>query len=93
MPPVTRNRFATGLPSADERKRRLYLLDTNPTHTLQVFGVPQYLPKQIHSYNSITSQDLLLHHDCMKELIANGHVSFGFDTQGVEDSLAFVFGF
>ncbi len=44
----TRNRFASKLPSDQERKRRLYLLDSDPLHSLQVFGVLQYLPKTIY---------------------------------------------
>ncbi len=93
MPPVTRNRFAPALPSAEERKRRLYLLDSNPVHTLQIFGVPQYLPKDIHGFDSVSSEDFLRHHERVRALIADGRLTFGFDEQGVETSLALVFGF
>jgi hypothetical protein len=93
MPPVTRNRFAPSLPPEQERKRRLYLLDSHPVHTLQVFGVPQYLPKEIHGFNSVSTEDFVRHHERVRSMIADGHLTFGFDEQGVESSLALVFGF
>jgi len=92
MPPVTRNRFAPGLPPEQERKRRLYLLDSHPVHALQVFGVPQYLPKEIHGFNSVSSDDFVRHHERVRSMIADGHLTFGFDEQGIETSLALVFG-
>jgi hypothetical protein len=91
MPPM-RNKFAKQLPPEQERKRRLYLLDTDPLHSLQVFNVPQYLPKDIHGYNTFTSAQLYDHHERVKTLIAEGNITFGFDEDGVEKSLAFIFG-
>jgi hypothetical protein len=89
----TRNRFASRLPSDQERKRRLYLLDSDPLHSLQVFGVPQYLPKTIYGYNSITPTDLLKHHERVRELVSSGQLDLTkFDEDGLESSLAFVFG-
>jgi hypothetical protein len=90
----TRNRFAAKLSPYQERRRRLYLLDTEPRHSLQVFGVPQYLPSQIHGYNSVTTADLVHHHERMQSLIQSGHLDLTkFDADGLENSLAFVFGF
>ena len=89
----TLNRFASKLPSDQERKRRLYLLDSDPLHSLQVFGVPQYLPKTIYGYNSITPTDLLKHHERVRELVSSGQLDLTkFDEDGLESSLAFVFG-
>ncbi len=94
MPPNTHNCFATKLTPDQERRRQLYLLDSQPLHSLQVFGVPQYLPSNIYSYNSISSADLLLHHKRVKELIQIGHLDLTkFDADRLESSLAFVFGF
>ncbi len=94
MPPNTRNRFASKLSPEQERSRRLYLLDSQQLHSLQVFGVPQYLPSNIYGYNSISSSDLLLHHDRVRELIEIGHLNLTkFDADGLESSLVFVFGF
>ncbi len=72
----TRNRFASKLPAEQERKRRLqvYLLDSDPLHSLQVFGVPQYLPRNIYGYNSISSGDMQCHHELVKQLIQSGNV-------------------
>jgi hypothetical protein len=93
MPPNTRNRFANKLAQDQERKRRLYLLDSDPLHSLQIFGVPQYLPRQIHGYNAISSADFVRHHDRVKELVQSGHLDLTkFDEDGLESSLAFVFG-
>jgi hypothetical protein len=95
MPPKpnTRNRFANNLAPDQERKRRLYLLDSEPRHSLQIFGVPQYLPRQIHGYNSISSTDFLRHHERVKELVQTGHLDLSqFDEDGLESSLSFVFG-
>jgi hypothetical protein len=46
------NKFAKQLAPEQEHRRRLYLLNTDPLHSHQVFNVPQYLPKAIHGYNS-----------------------------------------
>ncbi len=90
----TCNRFANKLPAEQERKLSLYLLDSDPLHSLQVFGVPQYLPCNIYGYNSISSTDLLCHHERVKELIQTGNIDLTkFDQDGLEDSLVFVFGF
>jgi hypothetical protein len=89
----TRNRFASKLSPDQERKRSLYLLDSTPLHSLQVFGVPQYLPRNIYGYNSITSTELLHHHERVRELISTGQLDLTkFDEDGLESSLAFVFG-
>jgi hypothetical protein len=56
MPPM-QNKFAKQLPLELEWRRRLYLLDTEPQHSLQVLNVQQYLPKEIHCYNSFPSQE------------------------------------
>jgi hypothetical protein len=96
MPPKpnTRNRFANKLSPEQERSRRLYLLDSQPLHSLQIFGVPQYLPSNIYGYNSISTADLQRHHDRVRELIEMGHLDLTkFDADGLENSLAFVFGF
>jgi hypothetical protein len=93
MPPVMHNWFAPALPSEEERKRQLYLLDSQPPHALQVFGVQQYLPRLIDGFNSVSSEDYLRHHERIRAIIANGHFTFGFDEQGVEKSLALVLGF
>ncbi len=49
-------------------------MDSKPNHSLQVFGMQQYLPKNFYCYNSISSQDLLCHHKQVKELVQTGHV-------------------
>jgi hypothetical protein len=92
----TRNLFASKLPADRERSRRLYLLDSEPHHSLHIFGVPQYLPHDIHGYNSISAADLLRHHERVKELIQTGHLDltkFDDDSDCLEASLAFVFDF
>jgi hypothetical protein len=86
------NKFAKQLPAADERKHRLYLLDTDPVHTLQIFCVPQYLPSNIYGYNSVSTDDLVHHHKRVTEGIQEDSFTFGFDEAGIEKSLAFVFG-
>ncbi len=91
MPPI-RNKFAKQLPTESEQRRRLYLLDTDPLHSLQVFNMPQYLPKEIHCYKSFSPQDLLAHHERVIGHIAQGNLTFGYDEDGVEKSLAFIFG-
>ena len=56
--------------------------------------MPQYLPTNIYGYNSITSSDLVRHHDRVRELIQTGHLDLSkFDADGLESSLVFVFGF
>ncbi len=66
MPPMS-NKFAKHLPLQEELKHRLYLLDTDPMHMLQSFGAPQDLPKDIFGYNSVSTEDLAWHHECVKE--------------------------
>jgi hypothetical protein len=68
------------------------MLDTSPPHSLQLFGVPQYLPREIHGFNSVSQEDFVRHHERVCARIAEGHLTFGFDEQGVETSLALVFG-
>jgi hypothetical protein len=69
----------------------LPVLDSHLVHALQVFCVLQYLPKEIHCFNSVSSDDFVRHHERVRSLIADGHLTLGFDEQGVETSLALVF--